>query len=304
MTEPALGFIGLGAMGRPMSTRLVEHGYSVAAYDVAPAAIAALERAGATAASSPAEAAARADIVLVSLPNSALIEQVVFGDDGLLGAMRPGSTLVDLSSARPSSTRRIAAALAERGVDCLDAPVSRGAPSAANGTLSIMVGGSDAVVARCRPVLEVLGTDILHVGATTSGHTLKCLNNAVAAANLVAANEVLLVAARLGLDPKRVTEVINASSGRTNQFRDRIPQYVLTETYRSSFSLALMYKDVRIAMELADESGVPVFATDLARQLYALAAAGQWAGEDNQAISQCLQDLLGQPLFAEPAVSA
>lgn len=304
MPDPAIGFIGLGAMGGPMSSRLVQRGFAVTAHDIAPDALAALVELGAAAAASPAAVGVRADIVLLSLPDSARIEQVVLGEDGLLGAMRPGTILVDLSSARPSSTRRISAALAERGVECVDAPVSRGARAAREGTLSIMVGGSEPAVARCRPVLKVLGTDILHVGGSSTGHVLKCLNNLVAGANLVAANEVLLVAARLGLDPRRVTEVINASSGRTTQFSHRIPQYVLSGTYRSDFSLSLMYKDIKTAMELADEGDIPVFVSELARQVYALAAAAGHRGGDNQTIARYLEKLLAQPLFDVAEVDA
>lgn len=300
MSEGYLGFIGLGAMGGPMCRRLLDKGYSIAVYDIHQPALAELVELGAQASSSPADVGACSDIVLTSLPNADIVEQVLLGPKGLASGMRPGSVLIELSSSRPSTTRRIAEVLAAKGVGCLDAPVSRGVPAARQGTLSIMVGGDPDVLKRCRPVLEVLGTDILHVGQVSSGHALKALNNLLSATNFVVAVEAMLIGVSLGMNPGSMIEVFNASSGRSNITDERFPRYVLSRTFDSNFKLGLMYKDVQTAIELAHECGVPIFVTDLARQIYALAMASGMADMDNQTILFFMERFLGQTMFDGP----
>lgn len=288
-----LGFIGLGAMGARMSRRLLQK-HALTVYDVNPAAVAALQEAGATPAATPEALAGQCEIIFTSLPNAAIVEQVVFGPQGLLEGIRLGSVLVELSSSRPATTRKVVEALTAKGAALIDAPVSRGAPAAENGTLSIMVGGDPGVLERCMPYLQLLGTDIIHVGGTGTGHTVKCLNNLLSATNLTAAIEATLVAVRYGVDPNVFIEIVNASSGRTNMTDERFPKYILPRTFNSNFSLGLMYKDVQTAVELAMQQDVPLFLADVTRQIYAYAVAQGMGPEDNSRIAVAMEQLYQQ----------
>jgi 3-hydroxyisobutyrate dehydrogenase len=251
-----LGFVGLGNMGTPMCSRLLARGYPVDAFDIDSSRVAALAEAGAHPAASLATLGASSDIVLLSLPNSDIIEEIVLSPGGLGDAMRPGSALIDLSSARPASTRHIAAALAARNITMLDAPVSGGVPRARDGTLTVMAGGDQATFERCRPILEALSSALFYVGPSGAGDLTKALNNLLSATTLASAAEVVLMAERAGLDPAQFVAVINASTGRSNSTEVKFPRYILPRTFADGFALGLMDKDVQIALGAATELGI------------------------------------------------
>lgn len=258
MAEPAtdrtVAVVGLGRMGMPMAARLAAAGYSMRGFDAA--AVAVDPGSGITTSNSAAEAAHGADVVVLMLPNSDVVEAVL--DGGLLDALEPGSVLLDMGSSRPLSSRAIAARVGTRGVAFVDAPVSGGVRGAQRGALTIMAGGADADVERVRPILDALGTRVVHAGGVGAGHALKALNNLLSASHLLATSEAVLAGQRFGLDPAVVLEAINGSSGRSGSSEVKWPQYVLTGTFDSGFGLALMLKDMKIATELADEQGSPI----------------------------------------------
>jgi len=274
----AIGFVGLGNMGEPMSARLGAAGFRVAAFDIDPGA---RERAGRNAgvdavpAASTVAGGARA--VILILPNSSVVRQVVF-DHGLLEAMEPGSLLIDMSSSDASDTRALAGPVAERGARFLDAPVSGGVVGAREGTLTIMVGGAEDDLADCRPVLDVLGKQVIHVGNLGAGHAVKALNNLLSATSLLASSEVLATAIEFGLDPEVVLDVVNRSSGKSWSTELKLPKYVLTDRFDSGFGMRLMLKDIQMATNLARELGTPALLGDAVVEHWSQAADA--LGED------------------------
>ncbi len=250
-----VGFVGLGNMGLPMARRLLAAGYRVNAYDRAEAASEALVAAGGTAVATAAGVARGAVAVVLMLPDSAAVEAVMDGD-GLLEAAEPGTVIIDMGSSRPLATRALAARTALRGVRLVDAPVSGGVKGAVNGTLTIMAGGEPDDVDRVRPLLEVVGKRVLHLGPAGAGHALKALNNLMSATHLLLTSEAMLVGQRFGLDPATMLEAVNGSSGRSGSTERKWPDHILPETYDSGFGLRLMLKDMRIGVELAEATGV------------------------------------------------
>lgn len=247
MTQ-TVGFVGLGRMGRPMVAVLRAAGHTVLAHDVSEQARAA------TPGSVEHLADAVADVLVLMLPSSTVVETVL-ADPAVVGALRPGALVVDMSSSDPRSTRVIGAQLAQRGIGYVDAPVSGGVPRAEQGTLSIMAGGTTGDVERARPLLAVLG-EVTHVGSLGAGHAVKACNNVLAGVSLLAAVEVLEVLRGFGVDPAVAFGVINTSTGRSWSTEHKLPTYVLPAEYRSGFALGLLVKDMGIAADLAADLGV------------------------------------------------
>jgi len=249
----AVGFVGLGRMGRPMVRRVAASGVTVRGYDTAPEAVTALGGV-ITPARSAAHAAEGAPVVILMLPGSDVVESVLAG--GLLDALAPGTLLVDMSSSEPLRTRALAGRVAERGATLVDAPVSGGVPGAEAGTLTIMMGGPDEAATTLVPLLALLGR-VRHVGGVGAGHALKALNNLMSAAHLLASSEAILAGQRFGLDPAVILDAVNGSSGRSGSTENKWPNYVLPESYDSGFTMGLMVKDLRIAFDLAGSTGAP-----------------------------------------------
>ena len=287
-----IGFIGLGVMGNLMCHRLLLLNRPVVVYDLNQQAVDLMVEAGAQASNSPAEVAAQSEIMLASLPNESVVEAVVFGENGLLKGIKPGDVFVDLSSSTPAMTKRAGQALSAKGAEMLDAPVSRGASAAMEGTLSIMVGGKPETLERCRYILEQLGTDIIHIGELGAAHTIKSLNNLLSATNLITAIEGTIIAARAGVDPNKFIAAINAGSGRSHMTTNRFPKYYLPRKFESNFALGLMYKDISIALELAKQLGTPMLFSNITQHVYAIAMSRGMGGEDNTKIMLLLEELM------------
>lgn len=289
-TSPRLGFVGLGNMGTPLCLRLLQQGFQVEAFDIDTTRVAQLVVAGAQEAPSLMALGEACEIILLSLPTSAIIEEVVLGEGGLVQTMRPGSVLIDLSSAQPSSSQRIATALAAHGVDMLDAPVSGGVPRARDGTLAVMVGGDGTIFARCRPILAAFSNAQFHVGPIGAGDMVKALNNLLSAITLASATEVVLLAERAGLDPAQFIDIVNKSSGRSNSTEVKFPRYILTGSFDDGFALALMHKDVQIALQAAASLGVPLTIGSAAAEIWQAAAEAGFAQEGHTAIYRYLEE--------------
>jgi 3-hydroxyisobutyrate dehydrogenase len=264
-TPPSrIGFIGLGKMGEPMVRNLRKAGYELVLNDID------LERARALAAEVGAEAAARLPelaqscrVVITMVPDGRVVREIALGregmpETGLAAGLARGSVLIDMSSSAPIGTRELGSELAVRGIDMIDAPVSGGVRRAITGQLAVMVGGDTAVIERCRPVLSAMGSQLVVVGELGAGDAIKCLNNYVSAAGLLAAAEGLVAAQRFGLDPKKVLEVLNASTGKNNSTEHKFAQFVFSRTFGSGFSVGLMAKDLRTALELARAVDAPM----------------------------------------------
>jgi len=292
--EPTLGFIGVGNIGAPMCHHLLDRGYDVSIYDVNPEALEQFRGTGAKPASSLTELARSADVVILSLPNSAIVEQVVFDEGGLAEGLSDGKVLIDTSSSKPSSTRRIAEHLSEKGVHMLDAPVSGGVLRAKEGTLAVMVGGEKEVFNRCSEILRSFGEQAFYVGDHGTGHLAKALNNLLSATTLASAAEVVLLGARAGLDPEKLIEVVNASSGRSNSTEVKFPSYILNRAFDDGFGIGLMNKDVKIALDTAGEFGFPTLIGSTVGQVWQTAVAQGFGSESHTAIYTFLERLTGE----------
>jgi len=274
-----IGFVGVGTMGLPMATNLAKKGFAVTAFDVNPEAVRAAAAAGMTAAASSAEAVAGADIVVTMLPSSPHVESAYTGDGGVLAAARKGTLCVDMSTIDPGVSRRMAAAAAERGVRFVDAPVSGGVPRAVDGTLAIMVGGSEADFRSALPVLEAMGANIFHVGKVGSGEVVKLCNNLVAGVAAVAVSEAFRLAEAFGVDARVVTDVIAKSSGNTwvmeamHPVPGVVPRAASSNGYKPGFMTDLMCKDVGLAVDAARARRIPMFVAPAAQQVYRLASS-------------------------------
>jgi 3-hydroxyisobutyrate dehydrogenase len=231
-------------MGEPMAANLARAGFAVQSFDAA----------GKGTRQSIREAASGADALVTMLPDGEVVREVVLE---ALPALQAGAVVIDMSSSDPSGTRALAAALAAKKVELVDAPVSGAVGKARDGTLAIMVGGQKDAVQRVDAVLRAMGREIFHCGPVGAGHAVKALNNYLGAAGTIAGFEALLVARAFGLDPKPMIDAINASTGKNSTTERKIPQQVLTGAFASGFKLALMAKDVGIAAGLARDLGVP-----------------------------------------------
>ncbi len=255
-TLTRIGFVGLGKMGWPMASLLAPH-YALTVLDVrAEAADSFAAEHGATAAADLRTLGAASDTIITMLPDGEVVREVALGGadgEGLAAGLARGSVLIDMSSSAPLGTRRLAEELRERSIKLVDAPVSGGVTRARDGSLAIMAGGDVETIARCRPLLERLGRTIYEMGAVGAGHTMKALNNYLAATGMAAACEALIVGDRMGLDPARMIEVLNASSGRNSATEGKAAQEVLSRGFASGFTMGLMAKDVGIAAGIAEE---------------------------------------------------
>jgi 3-hydroxyisobutyrate dehydrogenase len=268
-----IGFIGLGMMGAPMVQCLVNAGFELYIEDADSARADTLATQTGTQRLTR-DNAASLEALITMLPNSAIVESVLLGGgaEGWASRLAKGAVVIDMSSSEPERSRKLGAMLEERGLAYLDAPVSGGVKKAKEGTLAILVGGRSEVLTQCMPVLEAMGKSILHIGGAGSGHAAKALNNYVSAAGLAATVEALLVAQRFGIEPDVMTDVLNASSGRSNTSENKVKQFMLSGTFASGFALQLMNKDLKIAHALAQSVGYPMTLGDTVAAVWGEAA--------------------------------
>jgi 3-hydroxyisobutyrate dehydrogenase-like beta-hydroxyacid dehydrogenase len=274
-----IGFVGLGVMGTPMATHLARAGHRLRLHDTRPEVAAALAQTlggTATASATPAALAEGCDVVITMLPNGQVVQQVALGEQGLVQGLARGALLLDTSSAEPWLTQQTAAALAERGVAMVDAPVSGAQWGAEAAELVFMVGGSAADVQRVQPLLQRMGRAVHHVGGLGAGHMMKCINNLITAMTFSATMEGLTLGKRVGLDPAAMVQVLNESTGGSWITRNHIAQRVISRSFDDPFKLELMLKDIGIALGLAQDAQVPMPMAGLGQQLWR--AANQVAG--------------------------
>jgi 3-hydroxyisobutyrate dehydrogenase len=246
-----IAFIGLGNMGTPMAKRLLAAGHTVRGFDVADAARARLTEAGGTSCTSPAEAVAGASAVILMLPNSDVVEGVITSPDVNAG-LAAGTLVIDMSSSEPLRSRALEKKLRQRGIHFVDAPVSGGVKGAEGGTLTVMAGGTDEDLADASAILDNFGT-VKRAGEIGAGHAAKALNNLMSATHLLVSSEAILAGQRFGVDPELLLQIVNGSSGKSGSTENKWPNFILPGTYNSGFALKLMLKDMKIAVDLADQ---------------------------------------------------
>ena len=282
-----LGFIGLGIMGAPMAGHLIAAGHDLF-LKTRRAVPEALVAAGGTACATAAEVAERADVVILMLPDTPDVEAVLFGADGVADAIRPGKTVIDMSSISPIATKDFAARIAERGGAYLDAPVSGGEVGAKNAALSIMVGGGEADFGRVKPLFSAMGKTVTHVGPVGSGQVAKVANQIIVALTIEAVAEGLLFASKAGADPAKVREAITGGLA-TSRILELHGKRMIERTFDPGFRIGLHQKDLNLALEGARALGVSLPATALAQQLFSACVANGGAAWDHSAMVRALE---------------
>lgn len=275
---PRVGFLGLGAIGNPMAARLVPRFPLVVWNRTAARATDFAARHQISALATPREVAQRSDVLVTCVPNSAEVEALLDGPDGLLAGLAPGTLLIDCTSGSPAGSRRIAHRLTGVGAQFADAPVSGGTKGAEAGTLTIMVGADPGVFARALPVLDAMGKRIVHMGPIGSGDAMKAVNQVLLAVHLLAIGEGLAALTKMGVSPAKALEVLNGSTGRSMVSEVHVPERVLTGLWPRTFRAALLDKDVEIARGLFEELGLQAPVAELAATL--MHHARQTLGEE------------------------
>jgi len=290
VTKPVIGFIGLGRMGAPMAKNLLAADYRVIAYDIVPEKTDALAAAGAQAATSCRHVAAEAQVIISIVSDSPDVEEAILGTEGVIQGISKGDLVIEMSTIAPGVGRRVAAALADKGVPMIDCPVSGGPQGAEAGTLSIMCGGPEDTFQQCLPILQVMGERIEHFGANGSGYMVKLCNQVGCVVTIQAVCEVLALAAKAGLDVRKVWQTVGSGLAASRIMELHGPK-MLDRDYAPGFTLSLQEKDLRLVAAAADELEMPLPATTLVHQLIrSLSAKGK--GEmGTQALILAMEEL-------------
>jgi 4-hydroxybutyrate dehydrogenase/sulfolactaldehyde 3-reductase len=289
----AIGFIGLGRMGRPMASNLSRKGFRLHVYDINPDAVAELELLQASGAADVAEVAAKSDVIVTMLPDSAVVGSVVAGAEGVLANARAGSLILDMSTIDPNTTDRLAKEAAAKGIGFVDAPVGRLASHADRGESLFMVGASEADFQRVKPLLEAMGTTIYHCGGVGAGTRTKLVNNYLAVSSCQLNAEALALSQRFGLDLERTLDVLYGTTAFNGQLKIAWPAKVLKGDTAPGFTIDLAHKDLTLVVEAANAAKVPMPMAAAAREAYSTARSRGFGGQDFSAMVDVLCDLAG-----------
>jgi 3-hydroxyisobutyrate dehydrogenase len=296
-----IGFVGLGAMGLPIAKRLIAAGHNlVVVPHVNRRPAEELEALGAKVRNSPAELGADRDVVITSVPDVPQVEETLFGERGLLsGSPKHGMLFIDMSTINPTAARTNAARLNEAGLEAVDAPVSGGPVRAADGTLTIMVGGTEKAFNNARPVLEQLGRNIIHTGDAGAGQAVKLVNQLMISIIMIANAEALTIGVKAGVPMQTMMDVISTSSGSNYLLQSWIPKTLLADKLDGGFALDLLMKDLTAALRWAADMGLPTFGGSLAQQLYRVAQADGSGKLDYSVVAQIYERAAGIELKLE-----
>jgi len=292
MAKAKIGFIGLGIMGRPMAKHLLDAGHELVVHDVNPEPVQELVSAGAEAASSPREIAEKSKVIITMLPDSPDVQLVALGPDGLIEGASKDDIYVDMSTIAPSVAAEVAEAMGEKGVRCLDAPVSGGDVGAVNATLSIMVGGDEATFNEMLSVFEVMGKTVTLCGPSGAGQTVKACNQIQVALNIVGMGEALVLGAKAGVDPAIIHQVLSGGYAQSRVSDVRGPR-VIQGDFQPGFRGRFHFKDLNIIMKTGNDYGVPLPVTSLVHELFAAMLAAGRGDLDHTGVITVLEGLAG-----------
>jgi 3-hydroxyisobutyrate dehydrogenase len=292
MSKPPVGFIGLGIMGRPMAGNILEAGYPLTVYNRSRPKTNDLASRGALVGGSPAEVAAASEVIIVMVPDSPDVEEVVAGPGGILEGVRPGSIVVDMSTISPAVERRLDDRLRLRGATLVDAPVSGGDVGAREATLAIMAGGERAAFEQARPILETLGRTLTHCGPVGSGQLAKLCNQILVAVTLLGVGEALVFARKNGLDPEVMIRAVERGAAGSWQLTHLGPRMIKRD-FAPGFMVDLIQKDLRLVIEAGASAGVALPATALVHQLFESVRARGGGREGTQSLARVLESLSG-----------
>lgn len=286
-----IGFIGLGIMGKPMAKNLCKAGYTLLVNNRSAGPVDELVACGATAATQQ-EIGRQCDVVLTMLPNSPQVREVMLGEDGVAAHMRPGTVFIDMSSINPVASKEIAAALAEKQIDMLDAPVSGGEPKAIDGTLSFMVGGKQELFDRYQPLLQAMGSSVVRCGEVGAGNTTKLANQIIVACNIQALAEAMTLAQKAGVDPQLVFEAIRGGLAGSTVMNAKAPM-MIEGNDKPGFKIDLHIKDLNNALDCAHTVGSPVPMTAQVQEVLQWMHSHGGGQKDHSAIAQYYEHLTG-----------
>lgn len=293
-----VGFIGVGNMGGPMCRNIIRNtNHEVVVFDLNPDAVKTCTELGAAAGESVADIASRCDVVITSLPIPKVVEEVTLGPAGIAANARPGTVFIDLSTNAPATARKVHQGMAAKGIAMLEAPVSGGVARATDGTIVIMVGGEDATVEPQLPLLKSFSAEVVHVGGIGMGSVAKLINNMLAFCNAAAAAEALMMGKRSGIDLNKLDAVIRNASGMSAGYAN-LSRKVLAGDFRPSFALDLAHKDLRLALEMADELGVPGMIAPQVMNLMRMARGMGLGGDDSASVMKVYETALDEEVRA------
>ncbi len=287
-----IGFVGLGIMGKPMAKNLLKAGYELVVFDVVEAPLKEVVAAGAKAATSPSDVASQCEIIITMLPNSPHVKTAVLGKNGVIEGVKAGSIVVDMSSIAPLASREIAAALAAKGVEMLDAPVSGGEPKAVEGTLAIMVGGKQEVFDKVKDILLKMGASAVLCGDIGAGNVTKLANQIIVALNIAAMSEALVLATKAGVDPEKVFDAIKGGLAGSTVLNAKAPM-VLQGNYKPGFRIELHIKDLQNALDTAHEISAPIPLTSQVMEIMQAMKVDGKQTEDHGGLIQFYEKLAG-----------
>lgn len=290
--QEKIGFIGLGIMGGGMVRNLHKAGYPVCVWNRTASKAEPFRELGISIGTSPADVASQSDVIITCVGDSPDVEAVILGENGVIHGAKAGSLVIDCSTISPQTTRHIAQALHQHGVGMLDAPISGGSEGAAKGTLSIMVGGSDADFARAQPILSAMGKTITHVGEQGAGQMVKLVNQILVVGTMQAISEALVFAQAGGLDLQKTLDAVSGGAAGSWMLSNRAPQ-VIQRDWRPGFTIDLQQKDLRIVLDSADQLGVPLPTTSLIFNFYRTLQTHGLGEEGNHALIKALEHLTG-----------
>lgn len=292
-----IGFIGLGAMGRHMSSNLIKAGHELKVYDLMQPAVDELVAKGATAAANAKEAATGVDVVITMLPNSPHVEAALTGPEGIFAGLESGKLIIDMTSLAATAAKKFYAMAKERGIDMLDAPVTGGTKGAMNGTLTILVGGEQAAFDKALPILQGMGKNIRLLGGPGAGQTVKMVNQIMVGITVAAIAEAWTIGVKCGADPMTLIDMLSTGSAGNFQM-SIVPNTMLANNFEPGFMVDLQYKDLGIAMDVSREVKVPLALTSTAFNYYEMARAMGYGRKDHSAVALVLRDITGVDITA------
>lgn len=296
--KKTIGFIGLGIMGKPMVRNLLKAGYTVYVYDIHKDSMEEVTKKGAIAQTCAYDVAHKADVTITMVPNTPHVEQVIFGEGGIINALKEDKIYIDMGTTSAVETRKFVEKICETGAKVLDAPVSGGEKGAIEGTLAIMVGGEEKVYEACKDIFEVLGTRIHHVGNNSAGQVVKTCNQVLVSGIIAAMSEALVLGTKSGVDPQKMIEVLNGGSSQCWAIDVRAP-HVVQRDFQPGFKSYLSHKDVGLALELSQNINVPMPITGVVSEIYKSIMAKGLGEEDHTNIIKIYEQLAGVEVKTE-----
>lgn len=287
-----VGFIGLGIMGKPMVRNLLKAGIEVTVYDINPAAVEEMTKAGAKSATTPKDTAKGQDVVITMVPNGKIVESLLTGDNGILAGVEAGTIIADMSSVTPTQSKHFAELAKEKNCPFLDSPVSGGEPGAINATLAFMIGGDEAVVEKMRDVFDAMGKSVTVIGPNGSGSVTKLANQIMVNLNIAAVSEALVLAQKAGADPKKVFEAVRGGLAASQVLDDKAPK-MFNRDFKPGGTLAINLKDITNVMDTAKALDVPLVMTSILQQIMLSLKASGHIMDDHSGIVQFYEQIAG-----------